>query len=41
MLDVLDVAGCDDPPAEAVLFNEKLESISHDIEVPIWHATCR
>ena len=41
MLDVLDVAGFDDSPAEAVLFNEKLESTSHDIEVPIWHATCR
>ena len=30
-----------DQPAEAVLLNEKLESISHDIEVPICHATCR
>ena len=34
-------AGCDGPPAEAVLFNEKLESISHNIDVPIWHATCQ
>ena len=34
-------AGCDGPPAEAVLFNEKLESISHNIDLPICHATCR